>query len=205
MRVLWSPDSNSEHVRLLGHWMVAPIDDSLTQWLSAASRRPGQPKKRTAATLTFARQMLYRAAVANNIVGHELGDVWWLNHGHYPNCNPLYHAIKADAGPETIDSEIACHVCDGPGPRILFTDDGHTRQCVGFTLIHLLVSAAIHPPTTRRQGNATVWAPSFSMTANSRSPAYGAVDIGFQFTTKPNLPLADHPALWSRSFPQKRP
>ena len=32
----------------------------------------------------------------------------------------------------------------------------HTRQCVGFTLIHLLVSAAIHPPTTRRQGKATV-------------------------------------------------
>jgi hypothetical protein len=29
---------------------------------------------------------------------------------------------------------------------------GHTRQCVGFTLIHLLVLAAIHPPTTRRQG-----------------------------------------------------
>ena len=31
---------------------------------------------------------------------------------------------------------------------------GHTRQCVGFTLIHLLVLAAIHPPTTRRQANA---------------------------------------------------
>ena len=37
-----------------------------------------------------------------------------------------------------------------------FLRDGHTRQCVGFTLIHLLVLAAIHPPTTRRQGNATV-------------------------------------------------
>ena len=33
-----------------------------------------------------------------------------------------------------------------------FTGDGHTRQCVGLTLIHLLVSEAIHP---RRQGNAT--------------------------------------------------
>ena len=30
-----------------------------------------------------------------------------------------------------------------------FTGDGHTRQCVGLILIHLLVSAAIHPPTTR--------------------------------------------------------
>jgi len=30
-----------------------------------------------------------------------------------------------------------------------FTGDGQTRQCVGLTLIHLLVSAAIHPPTTR--------------------------------------------------------
>jgi hypothetical protein len=36
-----------------------------------------------------------------------------------------------------------------------FTGDGHTRQCVGLTFIHLFVSAAIHPPTIRRQGNAT--------------------------------------------------
>lgn len=57
---------------------------------------------------------------------------------------------------------------------------GHARQCVGLTLIHLLFSAAIHPPTTRRQGKATVWRPSFSITANSRSPTYGAVAIGFQ-------------------------
>jgi len=28
--------------------------------------------------------------------------------------------------------------------KVLFTDDGPTSQCVGFTLIHLLVSAAIH-------------------------------------------------------------
>lgn len=64
--------------------------------------------------------------------------------------------------------------------QVIFGADGHTRQWVGFTLIHLLVSAAIHPPTTRRHGNATVCGPSFSMTANSRSPAYGAVAIGFQ-------------------------
>jgi hypothetical protein len=64
--------------------------------------------------------------------------------------------------------------------QVVFAADGHTRQWVGFTLIHLLVSDAIHPPTTRRHGNATVCGPSFSMTANSRSPEYGAVAIGFQ-------------------------
>ena len=54
------------------------------------------------------------------------------------------------------------------------------------SLIHLSVLAAIHPPTTRRQGNET---PSFSMTANSRAPTFGAVDIGFQ-STKNYLSLA---------------
>ena len=34
-----------------------------------------------------------------------------------------------------------------------FVLDGHNRQCVGRTLIHLRVSALSHPPTTRRQGN----------------------------------------------------
>ena len=66
------------------------------------------------------------------------------------------------------------------GRGFLFLSAGHARQCVGFTLIHLLVSAAIYPPTIRRQGNATACGPFFSMIANSRSPAYSAVAIGFQ-------------------------
>jgi hypothetical protein len=74
--------------------------------------------------------------------------------------------------------------CDRSEFQDAFLRVGHTRQCVGFTLIHLLVLAAIHPPTTRRQGNATVCGPSFSMTANSSSPVYGAVDIGFQSIQK---------------------
>ena len=33
-----------------------------------------------------------------------------------PNCNALYHLIKAEAGPETIDREITCRICGAPLP-----------------------------------------------------------------------------------------
>jgi hypothetical protein len=41
-------------------------------------------------------------------------------------------------------------------------------------------------------GNATVCGPSFSMTANSSSPVYGAVDIGFQSILRNYQPLRIH-------------
>jgi hypothetical protein len=33
-----------------------------------------------------------------------------------PNCNALYQIIKAEAGPESLDREVACRVCGGPLP-----------------------------------------------------------------------------------------
>jgi hypothetical protein len=35
---------------------------------------------------------------------------------HCSNCQALYQAVKAQAGPETVDLEIACQVCKGPLP-----------------------------------------------------------------------------------------
>jgi ssDNA-binding Zn-finger/Zn-ribbon topoisomerase 1 len=31
-----------------------------------------------------------------------------------PNCKALYQLVKVEAGPETIDREIACQVCGSP-------------------------------------------------------------------------------------------
>ena len=31
-----------------------------------------------------------------------------------PNCNALYDVIKVEAGPETVDREIACRSCGAP-------------------------------------------------------------------------------------------
>ncbi len=31
-----------------------------------------------------------------------------------PNCGAIYRVIRAEAGPETLDREIACRSCDGP-------------------------------------------------------------------------------------------
>ena len=31
-----------------------------------------------------------------------------------PNCEALYQVIRAEAGPESADGEIACRVCGGP-------------------------------------------------------------------------------------------
>jgi hypothetical protein len=33
---------------------------------------------------------------------------------HCSNCQALYQVVKAQAGPETVDLEIACQVCKGP-------------------------------------------------------------------------------------------
>ncbi|MGA8652944.1 MAG: hypothetical protein ACLP19_06090 [Xanthobacteraceae bacterium] len=35
-----------------------------------------------------------------------------------PSCDGLYQVVKVEAGPETIDGEIACRVCHAPlAPR----------------------------------------------------------------------------------------
>jgi predicted Zn finger-like uncharacterized protein len=31
-----------------------------------------------------------------------------------PNCNALYHVVKVEAGPETVDREINCRSCGAP-------------------------------------------------------------------------------------------
>jgi hypothetical protein len=33
-----------------------------------------------------------------------------------PNCDALYYLIKAEAGPETVDLELTCLVCNVPLP-----------------------------------------------------------------------------------------
>jgi hypothetical protein len=33
-----------------------------------------------------------------------------------PSCNTLYHVVKAEAGPVTIDRWVTCHTCHGPIP-----------------------------------------------------------------------------------------
>jgi hypothetical protein len=32
------------------------------------------------------------------------------------NCNTLYHLIKVEAGPETVDRELNCRACGAPLP-----------------------------------------------------------------------------------------
>ena len=31
-----------------------------------------------------------------------------------PNCQELYHVVKGEAGPETVDKEVACRACGAP-------------------------------------------------------------------------------------------
>src|SRR5215510_4450751 len=54
----------------------------------------------------------------------------------------------------------------------------HSRQCVGRTLIHLSLSALIHPPRTRRHGKIIAHTPVSSIVASSRSRSNGAVSTG---------------------------
>ena len=64
------------------------------------------------------------------------------NHFNCPSCNALYHLIKAEAGPETINSEIACRVCGAQLPG----RDGN------FVLKYFLLREPARPdPRARRQ------------------------------------------------------
>ena len=33
-----------------------------------------------------------------------------------PNCQALYHVVKGEAGPETVDKNVACRACGAPFP-----------------------------------------------------------------------------------------
>jgi DNA-directed RNA polymerase subunit RPC12/RpoP len=33
-----------------------------------------------------------------------------------PNCEALYHIVKVEADPQSVDREIACRACGGPLP-----------------------------------------------------------------------------------------
>jgi hypothetical protein len=63
------------------------------------------------------------------------------NHFNCPSCNALYHLIKAEAGPETIDSEIACRVCGAQLPG----RDGY------FVLKYFLLREPARPDPRARQ------------------------------------------------------
>jgi hypothetical protein len=52
-----------------------------------------------------------------------------------PECNALYHLIRAEAGPETIYREIPCRACDAPLP-------GRDRD---FVLKYFLLLNALRP------------------------------------------------------------
>jgi hypothetical protein len=50
------------------------------------------------------------------VIGHSVGRVVATGTRFFncPNCNALYQIIKAEAGPESVDREVACRVCGGP-------------------------------------------------------------------------------------------
>ena len=52
------------------------------------------------------------------VIGHSLGRivVTGTQFSNCPHCNALYQIIKAEAGPESGDREVACRVCGGPLP-----------------------------------------------------------------------------------------
>jgi hypothetical protein len=52
-----------------------------------------------------------------------------------PSCGALYDVIRAEAGPETRDSEIGCRVCGAP----LAPGDGE------FVLKYFLLRKAVRP------------------------------------------------------------
>jgi hypothetical protein len=45
------------------------------------------------------------------------------------NCNALYHLIKAEAGPETVDRELPCRVCGTPLPSRQGNSSSSTFFC----------------------------------------------------------------------------
>lgn len=52
------------------------------------------------------------------VIAHSVGRVvaTGIQFFNCPNCNALYQIIKAEAGPESVDREVACRVCVGPLP-----------------------------------------------------------------------------------------
>ena len=64
-------------------------------------------------------------------------------HFNCTSCNALYHLIKAEAGPETVDSEIACRICGAPLPG----RDG------SFVLKYFLLRKALRPDPRARRGS----------------------------------------------------
>ena len=59
-----------------------------------------------------------------------------------PSCKALYQVVKAEAGPETVDLEVACSICSGP----LVAREGQ------FVLKYFLLRKAtpVKDPTARR-------------------------------------------------------
>jgi hypothetical protein len=64
-------------------------------------------------------------------------------HFNCTSCNALYHLIKAEAGPENVDSEIACRVCGAPLP-------GREGS---FVLKYFLLRKALRPDPRARRGS----------------------------------------------------
>src|SRR5579872_1681660 len=62
------------------------------------------------------------------------------------------------------------------GQESLGQFETQVRQWLGLSSRTALVSASIHPPTTRRHGKTSEWTPSLLMTASSMSRSKGAVD-----------------------------
>ena len=62
-------------------------------------------------------------------------------HFNCPSCNALYHLIEAEAGPETIDSKIACRVCGAP----------LAARAGGFVLKYFLLREPARPDPRARQ------------------------------------------------------
>jgi hypothetical protein len=60
-----------------------------------------------------------------------------------PHCNALYHMVRAEAGPETIDSEIPCRACGGPLPG----------RAESFVLKYFRLRNALRPDPRAREGS----------------------------------------------------
>ena len=72
-------------------------------------RQPGTKRLDGNMTIAHPAKRPHEALLERRHGGGVLTD-----HFNCRNCNALYHLIKVDAGPETINSEIACRVCGAP-------------------------------------------------------------------------------------------
>jgi len=64
-------------------------------------------------------------------------------HFNCPNCNALYHLVKAETGPESVDGEVACRVCGAPLP-------GREGS---FIIKYFLLRKALRPEPRARAGS----------------------------------------------------